>query len=78
MAGFSARYDAALTLAALDKAKATAEGLDDPTFAGVADPGSRLKVEILQQQVTAAKDALMAELVPALGVGTGFNAADGD
>jgi predicted lipoprotein len=70
--------EAAVTLAALDKAIVMAEGLDDPAFAGVAEPGSRLKVEILQQAVTAAKDAMMAELVPALGVGTGFNAADGD
>ncbi len=47
-------------------------------FAGVADPQGHLKVEILQQAVTAVRDTALAELGPELDVGIGFNAADGD
>ncbi|MBD3765346.1 MAG: imelysin family protein [Rhodobacterales bacterium] len=66
------------TEAALDRATALAAGLRDPILAGVQTPAGRLKVEILQQAVRAARDALLADLGPALGVGLGFNAADGD
>lgn len=66
------------TQAAFDRALALAEGLDDPVFAGVADPQGRLKVEILQQAVTAARAAVEAEIGPTLGVSAGFNAQDGD
>lgn len=52
--------------------------LDDPVFAGVATPAGRLKVEILQQSVKAARIAVLDLLGPALGVGEGFNALDGD
>ena len=67
-----------LTEAAFARATELAAQLDDPVFAGVAEPQERLKVEILQQAVRAARDAAGAELGAALGVGTGFNSADGD
>jgi hypothetical protein len=70
--------DAAQTLAALDHAIAVAEALDDPVFAGVGQPGTRLKVEILQQSIGAARDKALLEMAPQLGVDLGFNAADGD
>lgn len=70
--------DVPLTLAAFDRAIGLAEKLDDPVFAGVATPSGRLKVEILQQAVTALREAALMELAPELDVGIGFNAADGD
>jgi predicted lipoprotein len=70
--------DVPLTLAAFDRAIGLADRLDDPVFDGVATPSGRLKVEILQQAVTAVRDAAVAELAPELDVGIGFNAADGD
>jgi predicted lipoprotein len=66
------------TLAAFDHALTLAEDLDDPVFAGVADPQGRLKVEILQQAIRATRETAIAELAPALGVTLGFNSADGD
>lgn len=66
------------TLAAFDHAIAVAVGLNDPVFAGVEEPSGRLKVEILQQSVRATRDALIAEVGPALGVDLGFNSQDGD
>ncbi|MBY6158063.1 imelysin family protein [Pseudooceanicola nitratireducens] len=59
---------------ALDEARA----LDDPIFDGVSDPSGRLRVEILQQRVQAIRTAVSAEIGAQLGVGTGFNSADGD
>ncbi len=70
--------DSPKTLAAFDRALTLAETLGDPTFAGVATPQGRLKVEILQQAVRATRDAAHAEIGPALGVTLGFNAQDGD
>lgn len=66
------------TEAALSRAIDLAEGLDDPIFASVSEPSSRLKVEIVQQAVRAARDAALAEIGPSLGVSAGFNSADGD
>ncbi len=70
--------DVPLTLASFDRAIGLADKLEDPVFAGVADPQGHLKVEILQQAVTAVRDTALAELGPELDVGIGFNAADGD
>ena len=70
--------DSPLTLAAFDRALDLAAKLDDPALQGVADPHGRLKVEILQAAVETIIDTATAEMVPALGVGLGFNAADGD
>jgi predicted lipoprotein len=66
------------TSAAFDRAISQAAALDDPVLAGVADPQKRLKIEILQQSVRAAREAALAEIGPDLGVGIGFNSADGD
>jgi predicted lipoprotein len=70
--------DAMQTLAAFNHALSLAEGLDDPVFAGVADPQGRLKVEILQQAIRSLRETAIAEIAPALGVTLGFNSADGD
>lgn len=70
--------DVPLTMAAFDRAIEQATALNDPVLAGVAEPQSRLKLEILQQSVTALRDTTLAELGPELDVGVGFNAADGD
>lgn len=70
--------DAPLTLAGFDRAIKLAKTLDDPAFAGVATPQGHLKVEILQQAVSALTDTVVSELGPELDVGVGFNAADGD
>ncbi len=67
-----------LTLAAFDRAISLAVRLDDPALQGVADPQGRLKIEILQQAVYAIRDTALTEMVPALNVGLGFNALDGD
>jgi uncharacterized protein len=66
------------TLAAFDHAIELAVALDDPVFDGLSDPAGWLKVEILQQAVRATRAAALAEIGPALGVGLGFNALDGD
>lgn len=66
------------TQAAFARAGKLADGLDDGALAGVEDPQLWLKVQILQQAVDAAKDAAVAEIGPALRVGVGFNAGDGD
>ncbi len=65
------------TLAAFDRAIAKADRLNDPVFAGVADPQGRLKVEILQGAVKEIQDKLTTEMTAELGAGVGLN-ADGD
>ena len=70
--------DSPLTRSAFGRAGQLAATLDDPVFAGVADPQTRLKVEIVQQAIRAARDTAIAELAPKLGVELGFNSADGD
>ena len=70
--------DVPLTMAAFDHALTLTKELDDPVFAGVADPQHRLKVQIVQQSIAALRDTVVAELGPELDVGIGFNAADGD
>ncbi|MEM6971632.1 MAG: imelysin family protein [Pseudomonadota bacterium] len=52
--------------------------LDDPAFAGVASPGSRIGVEALQVRVTDIRRAVALELGAALGIAAGFNSLDGD
>lgn len=70
--------DSAATLAAFDRAIGRAETIDDPDFAGVADPQRRLKLEILQGAVRDIGEKAKAEMTRALGAGIGFNSADGD
>lgn len=66
------------TTAAFDQAIDTAKALDDPIFAGVEEPQSRLKIEILQQQIRAIRDVVEAEIGGRLGLTAGFNSKDGD
>jgi predicted lipoprotein len=63
---------------AFAKAVDQLETLDDPVFAGVAQPQSRLKVEVLQQDVEAIRALARSALGPTLGVAAGFNSLDGD
>ncbi|MEM9779785.1 MAG: imelysin family protein [Pseudomonadota bacterium] len=51
---------------------------DDPVFASVAAPQTRLKVEILQQSVDEIRAVVSTDLGPRLGVASGFNSLDGD
>lgn len=67
--------EAPKTAAALEHAAQQAEAVD---FTRLDDPQIWLKADILRQNIKTAKDAAMAEIAPALGVGVGFNAADGD
>lgn len=64
--------------AAYTKTLEIAADLDDPDFAGVADPFGRLRVEILQQNIGFLREAIATEIGVALGLSEGFNAADGD
>ncbi|WP_238367513.1 imelysin family protein [Mesobacterium pallidum] len=64
--------------AAFDPAIQRAQELNDPTFAGVADPMARIRIEGLQTEIDAIRTAVAADLGPALGVTSGFNALDGD
>lgn len=66
------------TEAAFAEALESAEALDDPVLAGVADPAGRIRVEALQTQVAGIARAVGEEIAPALGVSVGFNSADGD
>ncbi|MCV6584527.1 MAG: imelysin family protein [Marinibacterium sp.] len=67
---------------ALDAAFATAldraRSLDDPDFAGAADPIKRFRIEVLQQDVNAIRQILAEDLGPRLGIAAGFNSLDGD
>ena len=70
--------DAPATDAAFVRAIATAEALDDPVFAGVADPATRFRLEALQQEIASIQTAAATEIGAALGVSQGFNSQDGD
>lgn len=52
--------------------------LDDPTFAGVADPLTRFRIEAIQTAINAIRETVTWQLGNALGVQEGFNALDGD
>lgn len=52
--------------------------LASPTFASVAEPQTRLKVEIIQQSIEDIRAIVRDELGPTLGVAAGFNSLDGD
>ncbi|MEM9523954.1 MAG: imelysin family protein [Pseudomonadota bacterium] len=64
--------------AAFARAITRADDLDDPIFAGVADPQGRLRVELLQQAIDRIRQIVASDLGPRLGVAGGFNALDGD
>ncbi|WP_299560242.1 imelysin family protein [uncultured Sulfitobacter sp.] len=61
-----------------EKALMQLDDLDDPVFAGVAEPQTRLKIEVVQQSVDAIRAVVTEELGPTLGVAAGFNSLDGD
>ncbi|MGH1415056.1 MAG: imelysin family protein [Pelagimonas sp.] len=63
---------------AYDQVDDLIDNLEDTSFAGVGGIQGRLHIEIIQIQINEVRDLLLAELGPALGVGTGFNALDGD
>ncbi|MEL7444204.1 MAG: imelysin family protein [Pseudomonadota bacterium] len=58
--------------------EAASKLIEDPVFSSVADVQGRLRVEVLQQRVDNIRRIVGGELAPALGVGQGFNALDGD
>ncbi len=64
--------------AEFDTALEKLDALEDPVFQGVAEPMSRLKVEVIQQAVGTIRETVRADLGPKLGVAAGFNALDGD
>lgn len=63
---------------AFDRAHALIVDLDDPTFANVADPQGRFRVEALKNAIDNILAIVRDELGPTLGVTAGFNALDGD
>ena len=67
-----------VTDAAFARAITRTRALNDPAFADVTDPSGRLKVEVVQQDVRAARNAVLTEIGQQLGVSAGFNSADGD
>lgn len=64
--------------AAFDVALTRLADLNDPTFASVADPQWRIKIEVIQQSVESIRVIVRDQLGPELGVDAGFNALDGD
>lgn len=64
--------------AAFSRALDRAQALDDPKFAGVADPQGRLRVEALKQSIDDIRTIAATELGPTLGINAGFNSLDGD
>lgn len=64
--------------AAFMRAQARLADLNDPVFAGVAQPQTRIRVEAIQQSVDAIRAIVATELGPKLGVAAGFNSLDGD
>ena len=52
--------------------------LDDPAFAGVAEPIGRLRVEAVQTSIGDLREAVALRLGASLGIAAGFNALDGD
>lgn len=60
------------------KIRDRAEAVEDPTFASVADPAGRIRIEALRQDVQDLRALVAARLGPVLGVAAGFNALDGD
>lgn len=55
-----------------------AMSLDDPVFAGVADPARRFRIEVLQQDITNLRRYLLEQVGPRFGITAGFNSLDGD
>lgn len=66
------------TRADVERALTAARALDDPDFAGFAQPQGHVRAEALLGLVQAARDSAGLEAGDALGVTVGFNSADGD
>jgi predicted lipoprotein len=77
LAGENDDLAAALDVA-FDRATHELAQLNDPIFAGVAEPQNRIKVEVIQQSVERIRVIVRDQLGPELGVAAGFNALDGD
>lgn len=69
---------AAVLQASFERAISRLANLDDATFAGVAVPQTRFRIEVLQQSVDTIRAVVRDELGPTLGVAAGFNSLDGD
>ncbi|MFT5867346.1 MAG: putative lipoprotein [Gammaproteobacteria bacterium] len=82
--GLAARLsagDAGLAIkldASFETAMSHLSDMNDPIFASVSDPQTRIKIEIVQQSVEAIRTIVRDELGPTLDVAAGFNALDGD
>lgn len=63
---------------AFARAQAQIAALDDPAFAGVTTPQSRIKIEALLSRVEEIRAIASNDLGTSLGVASGFNALDGD
>ncbi|MCX7561437.1 imelysin family protein [Sulfitobacter sp. F26204] len=63
---------------AFENAIKRATDLEDPVFAGVVDPQSRFRVEVLQQDIDSIRQQIAEDLGPSLGIAAGFNSLDGD
>lgn len=61
-----------------DRAVSRLSDLNDPSFSSVANPQTRIKVEVLRQSVESIRDVVREDLGPNLGVAAGFNSLDGD
>lgn len=77
LAASDAAISATLTKG-FDRALTRLAKLQDPVFAGVADPQGRVRIEVIQQSVDVIRATVRDELGPTLGVAAGFNALDGD
>lgn len=59
-------------------AERQADRLEDPVFAGVAEPQGRVRVEALKFAIDSIRSVVNTRLGPARGVSGGFNSLDGD
>ncbi|QDC10668.1 signal peptidase [Oceanicola sp. D3] len=66
------------TASLFDDAQGWLAKLDEPAFAGVADPVARMGIESLTSYLDLLKETAAAEIGAHLNVGQGFNALDGD
>lgn len=64
--------------AAFTRAQTQLAVLDDPAFAGVSAPQTRIKVEALRSRVEEIRAIVSNDLGTSLGVASGFNSLDGD
>ncbi len=66
------------TITRFDRAITVAERLDDPSFAGVADPSKRIRIGGLQNYVAQIQEDATNEIGAPMGISAGFNSLDGD